>query len=176
MNRRKSCEVKIGNVAIGGSNPVAVQSMTNTDTADIPSSIKQVMELADAGAELVGLTVNVAAAAKAIPVIKEKLLAKNYTVPLIGDFHYNGHTLLAQNPACAEALDKYRINPGNCGFGETHDKNFRQMIEAALKHNKPVRIGVNWGSLDQTIANRLMDENGRSKTPKPAGERMIEAI
>ena len=176
MNRRKSCEVKIGNVAIGGSNPVAVQSMTNTDTADIPSSIKQVMELADAGSELVRLTVNVAAAAKAIPVIKEKLLAKNYTVPLIGDFHYNGHTLLAQNPACAEALDKYRINPGNCGFGETHDKNFRQMIEAALKHNKPVRIGVNWGSLDQTIANRLMDENGRSKNPKPAGEVMIEAM
>ncbi|MDP2599355.1 MAG: flavodoxin-dependent (E)-4-hydroxy-3-methylbut-2-enyl-diphosphate synthase [Deltaproteobacteria bacterium] len=176
MNRRKSCEVKIGNVTIGGRHPVAVQSMTNTDTADIEGSVKQVMELADAGSELVRLTVNVAEAAKAIPIIKEKLLAKNYPVPLIGDFHYNGHTLLTQHPACAEALDKYRINPGNCGFGETHDKNFKQMIEVAMKHDKPVRIGVNWGSLDQSILNRLMDENGRSKNPKSAEEVMIDAM
>lgn len=174
--RRKSIPVKIGKITVGGNHPIVVQSMTNTDTADVESSVKQVMELAEAGSELVRLTVNVASAAKAIPHIKEKLLAKGFDVPLIGDFHYNGHTLLTQHPACAEALDKYRINPGNVGFGETHDKNFKQMIEAALKFNKPVRIGVNWGSLDQSILNRLMDENGRVPNPKPAGEVTIDAM
>ena len=174
--RRKSLEVKIGNVLMGANHPVVIQSMTNTDTADIESSLQQVVALADAGSELVRLTVNVEAAALAIPHIKEKLLAKGYTTPIIGDFHYNGHTLLTKVPACAEALDKYRINPGNVGFGETHDKNFKQMIEVALKYDKPVRIGVNWGSLDQSILNRLMDENGRSKKPKSAEEIMVDAL
>lgn len=176
LPRRKSIPVQIGSVTIGGDNPVVVQSMTNTDTADVESCVRQVKELADAGSELVRLTVNVAAAAAAIPHIKERLLAEGCNVPLIGDFHYNGHTLLTQHPACAEALDKYRINPGNVGFGETHDKNFRQMIEVALKYGKPVRIGVNWGSLDQSILNRLMDANGRLPTPKPAEEVMIDAM
>jgi len=174
--RRKSFEVQIGKVKIGGNHPVCVQSMTNTDTADIESSVRQVMSLSDAGSELVRLTVNVDAAAKAIPQIKEKLLAKGYDVPLIGDFHYNGHTLLTQNPDCAKALDKYRINPGNVGFGDNHDKNFKQMIEVALKYNKPVRIGVNWGSLDQNIVNRRMDENGRLPNPKPATDVMIDSM
>ncbi len=174
--RRKSIAVKIGTVTLGGDHPVVIQSMTNTDTADVASSVKQVTELAEAGSELVRLTVNVAEAAKAIPYIKEKLLTQNCGVPLIGDFHYNGHTLLTQFPDCAKALDKYRINPGNVGFGETHDKNFRQMIEAALKFDKSVRIGVNWGSLDQQILNRRMDENGRVKNPKPAGEVTIDAM
>jgi len=161
---------------MGGGQPVVIQSMTNTDTADIEKSVQQTMELSDAGSELVRLTVNVDAAAQAIPHIKEKILAKGYTTPIIGDFHYNGHTLLTKYPECAEALDKYRINPGNVGFGETHDKNFKQMIEVALKHNKPVRIGVNWGSLDQTILNRMMDENGRSANPKSAEEVTIDAM
>lgn len=176
LSRRKSIAVRIGSVTLGGGNPVVVQSMTNTDTADVEASVRQVKELADAGSELVRLTVNVAEAAKAIPHIKEQLLALGCNVPLIGDFHYNGHTLLTQHPACAEALDKYRINPGNVGFGETHDKNFRQMIEVALKYGKPVRIGVNWGSLDQAILNRRMDENGRSPAPKSAEEVMIDAM
>lgn len=176
MKRRKSCAVKIGSVTIGGSRPVAVQSMTNTDTTDVEASVRQVRELAEAGSELVRLTVNVAEAAAAIPHIKEKLLTAGCNVPLIGDFHYNGHTLLTKYPACAEALDKYRINPGNVGFGEAHDKNFKQMVEVALKYNKPVRIGVNWGSLDQQILNRLMDENGRAPRPKPANEVTIDAM
>jgi len=176
MKRRKSIPVQVGSVTIGGGHSVVIQSMTNTDTADVEGSVKQVMELADAGSELVRLTVNVAESAKAIPHIKEKLLAKGYTVPLIGDFHYNGHTLLTQEMACAEALDKYRINPGNVGFGQTHDKNFKQMIEVACKYNKPVRIGVNGGSLDQTILNRRMDENGRVANPKPAGDVTIDAM
>lgn len=176
IKRRASIPVRIGKVVVGGDAPVIVQSMTNTDTADIAGSVQQVIELADAGSELVRLTVNVAEAAAAIPVIKEKLLAKNYDVPLIGDFHYNGHTLLTQFPNCAKALDKYRINPGNVGFGQTHDKNFKQMIEIALQYNKPVRIGVNWGSLDQSILNRLMDENGRAANPKSAEDVMIDAM
>ena len=174
--RRKSYEVQIGSVKMGGTNPVVVQSMTNTDTADVEGSVQQTMALADAGSELVRLTVNVDAAAVAIPRIKEKLLAKGYQTPIIGDFHYNGHTLLTKYPDCAQALDKYRINPGNVGFGETHDKNFKQMIEVALKHDKPVRIGVNWGSLDQSIANRLMDENGRAPAPKSAEAVMVDAM
>ncbi|MDO8527600.1 MAG: flavodoxin-dependent (E)-4-hydroxy-3-methylbut-2-enyl-diphosphate synthase [Deltaproteobacteria bacterium] len=174
--KHKSLAVQVGHVTMGGGSPVVVQSMTNTDTVDIEKSIQQVMALSDAGSELVRLTVNVDAAAKAIPVIKEKLLAKGYTTPLIGDFHYNGHTLLTNVPACAEALDKYRINPGNVGFGETHDKNFRQMIEVAVKYDKPVRIGVNGGSLDQTILNRRMDENGKAAKPKTATEVTIDAM
>lgn len=174
--RRKSAVVKIGSVTIGGGHPVAVQSMTNTDTADVEASIRQVRELAEAGSELVRLTVNVAEAAAAIPRIKEKLLAEGCTVPLIGDFHYNGHTLLTHYPDCAKVLDKYRINPGNVGFGEAHDKNFKQMIEVALKYDKPVRIGVNWGSLDQAILNRRMDENGRAAKPKLANEVTIDAM
>ena len=176
IQRRKAHPVKIGSVTMGGEHPVVIQSMTNTDTADIEKSVTQTMELFDAGSEIVRLTVNVDAAAAAIPVIKEKLLAKGYTVPLVGDFHYNGHTLLTKFPACAEALDKYRINPGNVGFGETHDKNFKQMVEVALKHDKPVRIGVNWGSLDQQILNRLMDENGKDGKFKTANEVTIDAM
>src|SRR3989338_8386020 len=174
--RRHSHEVTIGNVKVGGKNPVIVQSMTNTDTADIEGSVKQVIELADAGSELVRLTVNVDDAAKAIPHIKEKLLAKNYETPLIGDFHYNGHTLLTKYPDCAQALDKYRINPGNVGFGQKHDENFKQMIDVALKNNKPVRIGVNWGSIDQSIVIRLMDSNTKAAQPKAAGDIMIDAM
>ena len=174
--RRHSHEVTIGNVKVGGKNPVIVQSMTNTDTADIEGSVKQVIELADAGSELVRLTVNVDDAAKAIPHIKEKLLAKNYETPLIGDFHYNGHTLLTKYPDCAQALDKYRINPGNVGFGQKHDENFKQMIDVALKNNKPVRIGVNWGSIDQSIVIRLMDSNTKAAHPKAAGDIMIDAM
>lgn len=176
MTRRKSHEVRVGGVTIGGKAPIVVQSMTNTDTADVDGSVKQVMELADAGSEIVRLTVNVNEAAAAIPKIKEKLVAKGYTTPLIGDFHYNGHLLLTEHPACAEALDKYRINPGNVGFGQAHDKNFKQMIDVAVKYQKPVRIGVNWGSLDQAILNRLMDENGKSRSPKAADEVMIDAM
>ncbi|MBI4212008.1 MAG: flavodoxin-dependent (E)-4-hydroxy-3-methylbut-2-enyl-diphosphate synthase [Deltaproteobacteria bacterium] len=176
MKRRKSHVVHVGSVALGGTNPIVVQSMTNTDTADIEGSVRQVMELADAGSEMVRLTVNVDLAAQAIPHIKEKLLAKGCHTPLIGDFHYNGHTLLTKYPDCAQALDKYRINPGNVGFGEAHDRNFQQMIEVALKNDKPVRIGVNWGSIDQSIVNRLMDENGKSANPKPAEDVMIDAM
>lgn len=161
---------------MGEGHPIVIQSMTNTDTADVEKSVEQVVELANAGSELVRLTVNVDAAAQAIPEIKEKLLAKGCKVPLIGDFHYNGHTLLTKFPACAEALDKYRINPGNVGFGETHDRNFKQMVEVAIKYNKPVRIGVNWGSLDQRILNRLMDENGKNSVFKSAGDITIDAM
>lgn len=174
--RRRSHEVKIGNVIMGGNHPVVVQSMTNTDTADVEGSVRQVMELADAGSEIVRLTVNVDEAAKAIPLIKEKLLAKGYETPLIGDFHYNGHTLLTKYPDCAQALDKYRINPGNVGFGQRHDENFKQMIDVALQNNKPVRIGVNWGSIDQAIVIRLMDENTKSANQKSAGDIMIDAM
>lgn len=176
LKRRKSIPVQVGSVTVGGGAPIVVQSMTNTDTADVDGSVAQVKALADAGSELVRLTVNVAESAAAIPKIKEKLKALGCDVPLIGDFHYNGHTLLMQHPACAEALDKYRINPGNVGFGPNRDRNYQQMIEIALKHNKPVRIGVNWGSLDQSIANRQMDENGKRSTPKPANEVMIDAM
>jgi len=161
-------KVKVGNIIIGGGAPVVVQSMTNTDTADIAKTIQQVNELATAGSEIVRITVNNEEAAAAVPHIAEKV-----NVPLVGDFHYNGHTLLANFPDMAKALAKYRINPGNVGFGEKHDPQFRQMIEAAIKYDKPVRIGVNWGSLDQTIATKLMDEN---TTGKPSEEIMREAM
>jgi (E)-4-hydroxy-3-methylbut-2-enyl-diphosphate synthase len=169
--RRQSVGVRVANMKVGGGAPVAVQSMTNTDTADIAGTVKQVAELAAAGSELVRVTVDKEEAAAAIPTIKERLLAMNVTAPLVGDFHYNGHVLLEQYPGCAKALDKYRINPGNVGFGQKQDRNFAQMIEIANTHGKPVRIGVNWGSLDQAMLTRLMDEN--SKSAKPLSSRAI---
>ncbi len=167
----KTYTVKIGNISMGGGNPVVVQSMTNTDTADIEKTIAQVNELARAGSEIVRITVNNEDAAKAVPFIAEKV-----NVPLVGDFHYNGHTLLNDYPDMARALAKYRINPGNVGFGEKHDPQFRQMVECAIKYDKPVRIGVNWGSLDQEMATKLMDENSKSANPKPADDVLKEAM
>lgn len=174
--RRKSLRVMVGDVAVGGDAPVVVQSMTNTDTADVAATVKQIKELAEAGSEIVRITVNNEAAAKQVSAIKEKLLKAGCNVPIVGDFHYNGHTLLAKYPDCAEALDKYRINPGNVGFGEKRDKQFQMMIEAAIKYDKPVRIGVNWGSLDQDLLTGLMDKNAKSKKPKTADEVSEEAI
>jgi (E)-4-hydroxy-3-methylbut-2-enyl-diphosphate synthase len=174
--RRQSVGVRVANLKVGGGAPVAVQSMTNTDTADVEGTVKQVAELARAGSELVRVTVDKEEAAAAIPAIKEKLLAMNVTAPLVGDFHYNGHVLLEQYPDCAKALDKYRINPGNVGFGQKQDRNFAQMIEIANTHGKPVRIGVNWGSLDQSLLTRLMDENSKSAAPLSSRAIMHEAI
>ncbi|MGD9537427.1 MAG: flavodoxin-dependent (E)-4-hydroxy-3-methylbut-2-enyl-diphosphate synthase [Alphaproteobacteria bacterium] len=176
IRRRQSVGVEVGGVRIGGGAPVVVQSMTNTDTADPESTAAQVKALADAGSELVRLTVNTHEAAAAVPRIRERLDALGCDVPLIGDFHYNGHTLLSEYPACAEALAKYRINPGNVGFREKKDRQFQTMIEVALKHDKPVRIGVNWGSLDQELLAHLMDENGKQPKPAPASTVMREAI
>ena len=174
--RRQSVGVHVANVKVGGGAPVAVQSMTNTDTADIAGTVAQVAELARAGSELVRVTVDREEAAAAIPAIKEKLLAMNVTAPLVGDFHYNGHVLLSQFPDCAKALDKYRINPGNVGFGQKQDRNYAQMIEIAISNGKPVRIGVNWGSLDQQLLTRLMDENSKSANPMSSRAVMHEAI
>lgn len=174
--RRQSLGVLVGNVQIGGGAPVAVQSMTNTDTADVASTVAQVIALAQAGSELVRMTVNNDEAAKAVPYIREALDKANVHVPLIGDFHYNGHTLLKANPDCAKTLDKYRINPGNVGFGQKRDKQFAEMIEVALTHAKPVRIGVNWGSLDQDLLASLLDTNAQLATPRPLGEITQEAI
>jgi len=161
IERRKSVAVSIGGVRVGGDAPVVVQSMTNTDTADVASTVKQVAALARAGSELVRVTVNNEEAAKAVPHIIEGLNKQGVHVPVIGDFHYNGHILLTKYPACAQALSKYRINPGNCSIGKKDDENFRTMIEVAVRNQKPVRIGVNWGSLDQQLLTRMMDENGR---------------
>ena len=174
--RHKTHAVKVGSVTMGGDAPVVVQSMTNTDTADVDATVRQIAELYEAGSEIVRMTVDRPEAAAAVPRIREKLLAKGLDVPLVGDFHYIGHVLLRDHPACAEALDKYRINPGNVGFGEKQDRNFSMMIETALRHDKPVRIGVNWGSLDQALLTRLMDENARSQTPKDVREVMHEAM
>ncbi len=174
--RRPSTAVNVGAVTVGGGAPIVVQSMTNTDTADIDATVTQVAQLARAGSELVRITVDRDAAAKAVPHIHEKLLKRGVTVPLVGDFHYNGHTLLADNPACAEALAKYRINPGNVGFKAKKDKQFGSIIEMALKYQKPVRIGVNWGSLDQDLLTHLMDENAKLARPAPARSVMHEAI
>ena len=174
--RRFSVGVMVGNVKVGGGAPVAVQSMTNTDTADAEGTARQVAELARAGSELVRITVDREESAAAVPAIREKLLKMGFTVPLVGDFHYNGHLLLSQFPACAEALDKYRINPGNVGFKEKQDRNFAQMVEIAIKYGKPVRIGVNWGSLDQALLTKLMDENSKSAQPKDARAVMHEAV
>ena len=174
--RRQSVPVSVSGVTVGGPAPVVVQSMTNTDTADIAGTVAQVAALARAGSELVRITVDRDEAAKAVPHIKEQLLARGVSVPLVGDFHYIGHKLLAENPACAEALDKYRINPGNVGFKDKKDRQFAEIIDIALKHGKPVRIGVNWGSLDQELLTRLMDENAAAPNPKDARQVMHEAI
>lgn len=174
--RRLSVPVSVSGVVVGGTAPVVVQSMTNTDTADIASTVTQVAALARAGSELVRLTVDRDEAAKAVPHIRDQLAKRGVTVPLVGDFHYIGHKLLAENPACAEALDKYRINPGNVGFKDKKDRQFADIIEIALKHDKPVRIGVNWGSLDQELLTRLMDENAAAPNPKDARQVMHEAI
>lgn len=174
--RRLTQPVQIGNVVVGGGKPVVVQSMTNTDTADIAASVKQVAELWRAGSEMVRLTVNNPESAAAIPRIVDKLAMMGIEVPLIGDFHYNGHQLLAGEPACAEALAKYRINPGNVGFGKKKDLQFGQLIEFAIRYGKPVRIGANWGSLDQGLAAQLMDENSRREQPWDAGRVLREAL
>lgn len=174
--RRQSIAVDVGGVQVGGPAPVIVQSMTNTDTADIDGTVLQIAALARAGSELVRITVDRDEAAKAVPHIKEKLLKRGVKVPLVGDFHYIGHKLLGENPAAAEALDKYRINPGNVGFKDKKDKQFAAIIEMALRWNKPVRIGVNWGSLDQELLTHLMDENARAPEPMQAREVMHEAI
>ncbi len=173
---RATKTVQVGSVFIGSDHPVAVQSMTNTDTSQIADSVKQIRELAQAGSELVRLTVNTVEAAKAIPVIKDKLLSHDCHVPLIGDFHFNGHKLLESEPACAEALDKYRINPGNVGKGKKRDDQFASMIEAACRYDKPVRIGVNWGSLDQTLLAKLMDENSKLTEPLDNTQLMHQAV
>ena len=174
--RRTTRQVLIGGVAVGGGAPVVVQSMTNTDTADVASSVKQVAELWRAGSELVRLTVNTPEAAAAIPRIRDKLAMMGVEVPLIGDFHYNGHQLLAGEPACAEALAKYRINPGNVGFGRKKDTQFAAIVEKALEYGKAVRIGANWGSLDQSLAARMMDENHSRAEPWDAGRVLREAL
>lgn len=176
LSRKQTVAVKIGNVTCGGSAPIVVQSMTNTDTADIEATVTQVAALAKSGSELVRITVDRDEAAAAVPFIKEKLLAMGVDVPLIGDFHYIGHTLLADHPDCAQALGKYRINPGNVGFGEKKDKQFAAIIETAIKYDKPVRIGVNWGSLDQSLLTKLMDDNKASGSPLSARQVMREAI
>lgn len=168
--------VQVSTVSIGGNHPVAVQSMTNTDTTEIDDSVKQILELSQAGSELVRLTVNTLDAAKAVPLIKEKLLAQNCQVPLVGDFHFNGHKLLESEPACAEALDKYRINPGNVGKGKKRYDQFASMIEVACRYEKPVRIGVNWGSLDQALLARMMDENSKLATPLDNRSLMHKAV
>ena len=174
--RRWSVPVDVAGVVVGGAAPVVVQSMTNTDTADIAATATQVAALARAGSELVRITVDRDEAAKAVPHIRDRLLQRGVRVPLVGDFHYIGHKLLAENPACAEALDKYRINPGNVGFKDKKDRQFADIIDIALKHEKPVRIGVNWGSLDQELLTRLMDENASLAEPRDAREVMHEAI
>ncbi len=174
--RRLTRSVRIGGVEVGGGAPVVVQSMTNTDTADIAGTVKQVADLWRAGSELVRVTVNTAEAAAAVPRIVDKLRMMGIEVPIIGDFHYNGHQLLTAEPACAEALAKYRINPGNVGFGKKRDSQFVTLIELAIKHDKPVRIGANWGSLDQALATRLMDENHARAEPWDAGRVLREAL
>lgn len=174
--RKDTVGVTVGGVKIGGDAPIVVQSMTNTDTADIPSTVAQVLDLARAGSELVRLTVNNEEAAAAVPHIREALDKANCSVPLIGDFHFNGHKLLEKHPDCAIALGKYRINPGNVGRGSKRDPQFAQMIEFALRYEKPVRIGVNWGSLDQSVLARLLDENAQLADPQPLPEIMREAV
>ncbi|AIL65548.1 4-hydroxy-3-methylbut-2-en-1-yl diphosphate synthase [Rickettsiales bacterium Ac37b] len=163
--RHKTFAVQVGSVTIGGNAPIAIQSMTDTDTANAIATSAQIIDLAKAGSELVRITVNNEESAKQVPVIKDLLLAKNCNVALVGDFHYNGHTLLTKYPECAKTLDKYRINPGNVGSKQKHDPQFKTIIEMALKHNKPIRIGVNWGSLDQDLASSLMDQNAQSAMP-----------
>jgi len=174
--RHQTVAVQVGNVTVGGGAPVVVQSMTNTDTADVDGTARQVAALARAGSEIVRITVDRDEAAAAVPHIKERLLAMNVDVPIVGDFHYIGHKLLADHPACAEALDKYRISPGNVGFKEKKDRQFGAIVETAIRHNKPVRIGANWGSLDQELLTHLMDENAKSNHPVDARDVTREAM
>ena len=174
--RRQSIQVVVGGVAIGGRKPIVVQSMTNTDTADAEATAQQVAALAAAGSELVRITVNSRDAARQVPFIRERLEVLGCHVPLVGDFHFNGHTLLTEFPDCAKTLDKYRINPGTVGRGEKHDMHFSTMIEQALKYSKPVRIGVNWGSLDEALQTRMMDENSQRAEPRNADEVLREAL
>jgi (E)-4-hydroxy-3-methylbut-2-enyl-diphosphate synthase len=174
--RHQTIPVNVGGVAVGGGAPIVVQSMTNTDTADVDATVRQVAQLAQAGSELVRITVDRDEAAAAVPHIRDRLAKMGVQVPLVGDFHYIGHKLLSEHPGCAEALAKYRVNPGNVGFRDKRDRQFSDIIEIALKHDKPVRIGVNWGSLDQELLTRLMDENAASATPKDARAVLHEAI
>ena len=176
LPRRTSVPVRVGRVTVGGEHPVVVQSMTNTDTADVESTALQVHALAKAGSELVRVTVNTEEAAAAVPHVVERVRALGSDVPIVGDFHFNGHKLLREHPACAEALSKYRINPGNVGRGSKRDPQFAEMVETACRYGKPVRIGVNWGSLDQDLLTRLMDENSRSATPLEANDVVREAL
>jgi (E)-4-hydroxy-3-methylbut-2-enyl-diphosphate synthase len=176
IQRRRAVTVNIGGVHVGSSAPVVVQSMTNTDTADVESTVQQIAALARAGSEMVRITVNNDEAAKAVPYIVDGIQQKGWNTPIIGDFHYNGHLLLAKYPDTAKALSKYRINPGNVSIGRKDDDNFRTMVEVAVKHQKPVRIGVNWGSLDQALLTKMMDENSRSSNPLPARDVMMEAM
>jgi (E)-4-hydroxy-3-methylbut-2-enyl-diphosphate synthase len=174
--RRQAVVTDIGGVKVGGNHPIVVQSMTNTDTVDVAGTVNQVMELARAGSELVRVTVNTEKAAAAVPKIVDTLDKFGMRVPIIGDFHYNGHILLKKYPECARALAKYRINPGNANIGRKTDENFRTMIEVAIENHKPVRIGVNWGSLDAALLTRMMDENARSPEPKDAREVTLDAM
>lgn len=174
--RKQTTPVKVGNVIIGGQNPIVVQSMTNTDTADVMATVKQCAELTKAGSELVRITVNTEAAAQAVPKIHSQLEKMNLDVPLVGDFHFNGHKLLSKYPDCAQALAKYRINPGNIGRGNSRDDKFSQLIDIACENNKAVRIGVNWGSLDQELMARMMDENNHLPEPRDATEVMHDAL
>ncbi len=176
IKRRSSICVRVGGVPVGGGHPVVVQSMTNTDTADVEATVDQVRALAEAGSELVRITVNTPQAAQAVPEIAARLGDLEQPVPIIGDFHYNGHLLLTRFPRCAESLAKYRINPGNVGMGRHRDSNFKQMIDVALDHGKPVRIGVNWGSLDQSLLDRNMDRNAQLPEPKDANEVLMETV
>src|SRR6201991_3451682 len=176
IQRRRAVTVNIGGVHVGSEAPVVVQSMTNTDTADVESTVQQIAALARAGSELVRITVNNDDAAKAVPYIVEGIRKKGWDTPIVGDFHYNGHLLLRKYPDCAKALSKYRINPGNVSIGRKDDDNFRTMVECAVDNQKPVRIGVNWGSLDQALLTRMMDENSKSADPLPARDVMMEAM
>lgn len=176
INRRDSVAVKVADIVVGGGAPVVVQSMTNTDTADAQATAQQILLLARAGSEVVRITVNNEQAAAQVATIRDILRRNNCSVPLVGDFHYNGHLLLDKYPDCAQALDKYRINPGNVGFGKKRDGQYASMIESAIRYDKPVRIGVNWGSLDQSLLTQLMDDNAKSATPKSAGEVTKEAL
>ena len=176
IQRRRAVTVNIGGIRVGSDAPVGVQSMTNTDTADVESTVQQVAALARAGSEMVRITVNNDEAAKAVPYIVEELAKKGWSTPIIGDFHYNGHQLLKKYPETAKALAKYRINPGNCSIGRKDDDNFRTMVEVAVEHQKPVRIGVNWGSLDQALLTKMMDDNSKAADPLPARDVMMEAM
>ena len=176
IQRRRAVTVNIGGIRVGSDAPVVVQSMTNTDTADVESTVQQVAALARAGSEMVRVTVNNDEAAKAVPYIVEELAKKGWSTPIIGDFHYNGHQLLKKYPETAKALAKYRINPGNCSIGRKDDDNFRTMVEVAVEHQKPVRIGVNWGSLDQALLTKMMDDNSKTADPLPARDVMMEAM